>query len=78
MRATEPALASGIETTAEELVIHVQGRTVRIPWARCSRALAEATEEQRRDARLSSGGYGIHWSLLDEDLSVGGLLRSAE
>jgi hypothetical protein len=26
-------------------------------------------------AELSPGGYGIHWPLLDEDLSISGLLR---
>ena len=28
-------------------------------------------------ATSAPGGYGIHWPLLDEDLSVSGLLRSA-
>lgn len=77
MRATEPVTAKRIETTREELVIFVEDRQVRIAWQRCSPALAAATEPQRRQAELSPGGYGIHWPLIDEDLSVGGLLRRA-
>jgi hypothetical protein len=35
---------------------------------------AAITIEQRRRAELSPGGYGIHWPLLDEDISIGGLV----
>jgi hypothetical protein len=77
MRATEPIIAKGIETTAEELVIVLEDCRVRIRWEECSPALAAATEQQRREAELSSGGYGVHWALIDEDLSVSGLLRKA-
>ena len=74
MRATEVITATSIETTDDELVIRLADREVRIPWAQCSPILANATAEQRRRAELSPGGYGIHWPLLDEDLSIGGLV----
>lgn len=74
MRATEVITASSIETTDAELVIRLADREVRIPWDQCSPILANATAEQRRRAELSPGGYGIHWQLLDEDVSVGGLV----
>jgi hypothetical protein len=76
MRATEPITATGIETTPEALVLVLGTRKVRLPWGKCSRRLAAATENERRQAELSPGGYGIHWPLIDEDLSVGGLLRN--
>jgi Protein of unknown function (DUF2442) len=38
--------------------------------------LAAATEQERLAAELSPGGYGIHWPLIDEDLSVNGLLKT--
>jgi hypothetical protein len=75
MRATEPITAKRIETTTEELVIILADRHVRLRWEQCSPLLAGATEQQRREAKLSPGGYGIHWPLIDEDLSIGGLLR---
>ena len=75
MRATETITAERIETTAEELIIVLPDRKVRVRWNDCSPALAAATDEQRCRAELSPGGYGIHWPLIDEDISIGGLVR---
>ena len=77
MQTTEPITATAIETTRDALVVSLPDRQVRIPWERCSNALASATELERTTAELSPGGYGIHWPLLDEDLSIGGLVRDA-
>ncbi len=74
MRTTDVTTAVSIKTMDAELVIRLADREVRIPWERCSPILAAATAEERRRAELSPGGYGIHWPLLDEDLSVGGLV----
>ena len=74
MRTTEVITAVSIDTTDTELIIRLADREVRIPWERCSPILAAATAEQCRCAELSPGGYGIHWPLLDEDLSIGGLV----
>jgi hypothetical protein len=75
MQSTEPITATAIETTPEGLGLLVGKRTVRIPWEKCSKRLASATNQERLNAELSPGGYGIHWPLIDEDLSVNGLLR---
>ncbi len=76
MQITEPVLATGIDTTPDALIIVLADKRISIPWDRCSPALAAATDEQRRCAELSPGGYGVHWPLIDEDLSVGGLART--
>ena len=39
-----------------------------------SRKLAEASESERNIFRVMASGYGIHWPLVDEDLSIDGLL----
>lgn len=75
MQVTEPSVAERIEALDDELLIVVGGRTIRIAWENCSPRLAAATPEQRKDAHLSPGGYGIHWPMIDEDLSVSGLVR---
>lgn len=75
MRVTEVFTAKAIDATPEGLVIALQDRRVFIPWDKCSPRLAAATEAERCTAELSPGGYGIHWPLIDEDLSVGGLVR---
>ena len=78
MQATEPITATAIEPRPEGLGLLVGKRTIRIPWEKCSKRLASATEKERLNAELSPGGYGIHWPLIDEDLSVNGLLRDHE
>jgi hypothetical protein len=72
----EAITAVRINTTESALVIEFEDRDVQIPWPRCSPALAAAGAGERQCAQLSPGGYGIHWPLLDEDLSIAGLLRS--
>ena len=78
MLTTEPITATAIEVNPDGLNILVGERRVQIPWEKCSKRLASATEQERLNAELSPGGYGIHWPLIDEDLSVNGLLRDHE
>lgn len=52
------------------------GRTITVPLAWYPRLL-NATSEQRSSWTIASGGYGVHWPEIDEDLSVEGLLRGA-
>ena len=73
----EVSTATGIDTTPEALILMLASRRVSIPWEKCSTKLAHATPAERNRAELSPGGYGIHWPLLDEALSVTGLLHSA-
>jgi hypothetical protein len=54
----------------------LDGRTIVVPLAWYPRLL-NASPEQRRNWKLSGGGFGIHWPDLDEDLSTEGLLRGA-
>jgi hypothetical protein len=75
MQKTEPITATAIETTHHALILVLADGRVQIPWERCSKKLASATELQRSTVELSPGGYGIHWPLLDEDLSIPGLVR---
>ena len=39
-----------------------------------SSKLAVATEQEKNTFKVSPAGYGIHWPLIDEDLSITGLL----
>ena len=62
---------------ADRLIVDLMdGRTIAVPLAWYPRLLA-ATQQQRADWELAGGGYGIHWPLIDEDLSVEGLLRGS-
>ncbi|MBU1626299.1 DUF2442 domain-containing protein [bacterium] len=40
-----------------------------------SKKPAEASKPEREKFKVSPSGYGIHWSLIDEDISIGGLVK---
>jgi hypothetical protein len=68
-----------IDVTVDEhtLSAHLaDGRTITVPLAWYPRLL-HASESDRANWKISGGGYGIHWPVLDEDLSSEGLLRGA-
>ncbi len=68
-------LAVRVKFDADSFTAHLNdGRAISVPYVYSSR-LAEALPEQRADYRLIGRGRGIHWPQIDEDLSVGGLLR---
>jgi Protein of unknown function (DUF2442) len=52
------------------------GRRISVPLAWYPRLL-NATADKRARWEPCAAGYGIHWPLVDEDLSVEGLLRGA-
>jgi hypothetical protein len=56
------------------LVITIDGEEKKYAIQEISQALTKASEEERNNFEISPSGYGIHWPLLDEDLSVDGLL----
>ncbi|MDZ4857953.1 MAG: DUF2442 domain-containing protein [Candidatus Hydrogenedentes bacterium] len=74
MQVTTPITAQKIRATTDALVIVLAERSISIPWNECSTKLTQASPDQRKDAELSPGGYGIHWPQLDEDLSINGLI----
>lgn len=67
-----------IRFSANELTLTIDGKRYRFNLAAISARLADATPEERADMIVSPSGYGIHWSRIDEDLSIDGLLRGLE
>jgi hypothetical protein len=68
---------AGVSLTGDSLsVALMDGRTISVPLAWYPR-LTHASKTQLSNWKISSGGYGIHWPDLDEDLSTEGLLRGA-
>ena len=52
----------------------VDGSSIQINLKGVSDVLANATEEERQEFEVSPSGYGIHWPLIDEDISIDGLV----
>lgn len=64
-----------VSLTDDELIVGLMdGRTISTPIAWFPRLLA-ATPDERAQWEISAGGFGIHWPLIDEDLSTEGMLR---
>jgi len=69
-----PARARDVQILDDALVVHLDdGRTISAPISWFPR-LHDASPEQRAHWRFIGPGTGIHWTDLDEDISVGGLL----
>lgn len=60
----------------EDNILHVtiDGQTRMFDIHEISQVLLNAPEKDRQTCEISSSGYGIHWPLLDEDVSIDGLL----
>ncbi len=56
------------------LLLLVDGKEYHFPLAGVSPRLLAASQTERARYEISPSGYGIHWPLIDEDLSIDGLL----
>jgi hypothetical protein len=67
-------LATAVVITDDTLSVELSdGRTIAAPLGWYPR-LQHATSAERRKWRFIGGGRGIHWSELDEDISIANLL----
>lgn len=57
-----------------EMVVTIDGQTRWFDLGTVSPALQTASGKARNTYEISPSGYGIHWPLIDEDLSIDGLL----
>jgi hypothetical protein len=57
--------------------LQIDGKQVKILLDKISSKLLSANDLQRNLFKISPSGYGIHWPLIDEDLSVDALLKVA-
>lgn len=56
------------------LALVVDGKEIKKDISLVSESLGKATEEEKNTFEVSPSGYGIHWPLIDEDISIDGLL----
>lgn len=60
------------------MILHIHGKRMKVSLEQVSSKLTAANEMERLFYKISPSGYGIHWPLIDEDLSVEQLLKFAE
>ncbi len=58
----------------DELILTIDGQLCTFAFSNISSRLSAASGVERERFEVSPSGYGIHWPLLDEDLSIDGLL----
>lgn len=60
----------------EDDILHIMidGKNYSFQIADISKRLLIASKIERNTYKISSSGYGIHWPIIDEDLSIDGLL----
>ena len=58
----------------DHMRIQIDGREYVFDLKKTSSRLLRASAEQRARYEVSPSGYDIHWPLIDEDLSIDGLL----
>jgi hypothetical protein len=63
-----------IKFDANKIYLIVDNQEYTFLLEKISGKLYRASENERAHYTVSPSGYGIHWPLLDEDLSVDGLL----
>ena len=72
------ARAQHVKVTADTLTVDLtDGRTISVPLAWFPRLLNGSSTE-RTSWRLIARGEGIHWTDLDEDISIEGLLHGQQ
>ncbi len=66
-----------IEFDDTNLILSVDGQEYRLPLSAVSHKLAKGRDAERRIYQISPSGYGVRWPVVDEDLSIDGLLKLA-
>ncbi len=64
-----------ISFTHHTMSININGRQLSFPLGEISQKLLKASQIARETFEVSPSGYGIHWPVIDEDLSIPGLLK---
>ncbi|SFA88500.1 DUF2442 domain-containing protein [Algoriphagus aquimarinus] len=66
---------SDISFIEDRMVLSVDEREITVELADISDKLLAASDMERSIYKISPSGYGIHWPLIDEDLSVEKLMK---
>ena len=77
MRTDQINKIQSIHFNADEMLIEMDGIQYKVELKNVSFKLLNATNEERTNFEISPSLYGIHWPLIDEDLSIKNLIAIA-
>ncbi|MEW6088109.1 MAG: DUF2442 domain-containing protein [bacterium] len=63
-----------IKIVGNKLIINIDDKEHTYQLKEISERLSKASTIERNKFEISPSGYGIHWPLIDEDISIDGLL----
>jgi hypothetical protein len=63
-----------VSFTEKKMLLTVDGKEYTFQLSDISRKLANASRIEKEKYEISPSGYGIHWPLIDEDLSIDRLI----
>ena len=66
----------GITFDKDFMYLQIDGKKLKASLEKVSPKLKAADDLQKMFYKISPSGYGIHWPLIDEDLSVEILLKN--
>ncbi|MBC8173681.1 MAG: DUF2442 domain-containing protein [Chitinophagales bacterium] len=67
-----------IEINNEFLFFEKEGKEYKFSIKEISSRLFKATLSEKQNFIVSPSGYGIHWPMVDEDLSIEGLIKTVK
>ena len=60
--------------SGEYMILTIDGDEKKFRIKEISSSLAKASQNERKAYEISPSGYGVHWPLIDEDISIDALL----
>jgi hypothetical protein len=57
------------------MVLQIDGKEIKLNLDNLSSKLFNANKIERELYKISPSGYGIHWPLIDEDISIEAILK---
>lgn len=61
----------------DTMSLKIDGKIIKVALDKISLKLKAANNFQRQFFKVSPSGYGIHWPLIDEDISINALLKTS-
>lgn len=61
---------SDVSFVENKMILSVDESEIRIDLSTISEKLLAASDIERTVFKISPSGYGIHWPLIDEDISI--------
>jgi len=68
---------SDVHIAGTRMSLVVDEQALEVDLSLLSNRLASASEMERRIVEVSPAGYGMHWPLIDEDITINGIINQA-